>query len=531
MDNMLTYLKWRGDASFGRRPFGEVDNIVLSAVAYLDFDGIVPGNGGFVTLPDAWDAYRRRVENGMPAHKFAPVLAAMADSRRFCTAMFSHYRQLTDEEQQTQFAAVHILLEGGLTYIAFRGTDDTIVGWREDFALGSQIVPAQRMAADYLAATIQPGRRYIIGGHSKGGNLAVYGALQLPQTQLDRVLTVYNNDGPGLSADIVPAERYDRLAGKLVQFVPQFCLIGKLFPHGEPDKIVLSSAEGLLQHDIGSWQVEGDALAAVPEITSQLYVNIFDQWINSADMEQRRVFTRDFFDALEAGGARTVDQITGSGIDGFGTVLLSLAGSEPRTKIVIGKLIGSFVQNIRQIDLLEALRAREAYSGALLFALGLFCMQWPAATLTLLSAGLGAAGMGWCGYKLMQFAVRRNLTDSQKRLRVLVYLILFAGATSLFLNRRVALVSVHVVLGILLLATAVSNFRALTALPKTARGKRAWRGLVAAAALLMGVVAFTTGAELPTAYVFSLGVCLVVYGIVQTALGLYHNGERHRRRG
>lgn len=527
MDNLLTYLKWRGDASFTDHPFNEVDNIVLSAIAYLDFDGIVPAAEDAVLLSDAWQAYRQHILEGAAGHKFASVLAEMAGSRRFGQARLCWYRQKTDEREQTQFAALHIQLEDDTVYIAFRGTDDTIVGWREDFALGSEIVPAQRMAAAYLVDSMKPDRRYRIGGHSKGGNLAVYGALNLPDELLQQVCAVYNNDGPGLSADIVPKQAYDRLEGKLVQYVPQFCLIGKLFPHGEPDKIVASSADGLLQHDLDTWQVAGDQLVSVPQISSQWCVDIFQQWINDADMEQRRTFTKDFFDALQAGGAHTIDQITGNGIDSFGTVLLSLAQSEPRTKIVIGKLVRSFAQNLRQIDLLEALRARETYSGVLVFALGLFCMQWPGVTLALLSAGLGAAGMIWSGWRILKTATRRDLADAQKRLRILVLLILFAVSTSLFLNESVAMVSVHAVLGIVLLVTAVNRFSSLSTLPKGARLKRIWQMLVAVAALLLGIVALTTGAALPEIYVFSLGSCLVLYGIVQTAQGLYHNGQKN----
>ena len=194
MGNIITYLKWRGDLNFSERPFCLVDNLVLSAFVYQNLSGIVTDDKEPVTVADAYVRYQ---EKNPDKKEKTTLFSLMAGSRRFGQANLSYYREVYDEETASQFTAVHITLDDESRYIAFRGTDNTIIGWQEDFGIGSMVVPAQLMAKDYLERTMEEGKHYRIGGHSKGGNLAIFSAAQCEEKLQDQIIAVYNNDGPG----------------------------------------------------------------------------------------------------------------------------------------------------------------------------------------------------------------------------------------------------------------------------------------------------------------------------------------------
>ena len=212
MANILDYLDWRGDLTLAERGFNEVDNLLMAELCFLDFSGIVPADfSAPVFLPDAmrqYDAARPQETMGVLVPEQIPELGhKMAASRRFSDLTLCAYVSRTDEETQTQFSALTILLPDKTAYIAFRGTDDTIVGWKEDFNLAFlPVVPAQKMAAEYLsaAAAALPSHPLRVGGHSKGGNLAVYSAVFCGEAVQNQLMRVYNNDGPGFRTSLPP---------------------------------------------------------------------------------------------------------------------------------------------------------------------------------------------------------------------------------------------------------------------------------------------------------------------------------------
>lgn len=326
MGNIMTYLKWRGDLTFEERPFCEVDNLVLSKLAYLDFSHIVPGveEGNTLTLAKVSQLYYEQVRKKTCASGSSEdFLSTMAASRRYQGVLLSKLEDVEDPATQTEFTALHITLGDGTVYAAFRGTNDSLMGWREDFSMSFQLMPSQKLAAAYLEKTMDSKEcRYRVGGHSKGGNLAVYAAMLLPEEKQAQILNVYSNGGSGLCQEIIDLGQYERLQGKLVRIVPEFSVIGSLFEHEAPTKIVVSSASGLSQHDGFTWEVEGDSFTTRKELSKEakFYNEIFDQWIESADREQRETFTKDLFDALEAGGAKRRSDLPHTGFEGFESV-------------------------------------------------------------------------------------------------------------------------------------------------------------------------------------------------------------------
>ena len=207
LTDVFDYIRWRGDLSFRQDPPNEVDGLIFSALAYIRYCGELEENVNSVKLLcDAFQDFsqheesntRVRVKNDLELFK------AAANSVRFGQCALCMYKERFVPDEETQFAAVTFLLDDGSAFLAFRGTDDSLIGWKEDFNMSFQkTVPAQRLALEYAenfaAAYLMPLR---LGGHSKGGNLAVFAAAGLLPNFQNRILEVYNHDGPGLSEDV-----------------------------------------------------------------------------------------------------------------------------------------------------------------------------------------------------------------------------------------------------------------------------------------------------------------------------------------
>ena len=272
MANILDYLDWRGDLTLAERGFNEVDNLLMAELCFLDFSGIVPADfSAPAPLPEAMRAYDRlrpQETMGVLVPEQIPELGRkMAASRRFSDLTLCGYVSRIDEETQTQFSALTLLLPDKTAYIAFRGTDDTIVGWKEDFNLAFlPVVPAQRMAAAYLRAAAQalPSQPLRVGGHSKGGNLAVYSAVFCGESVQNQLMRVYNNDGPGFRTSLLGLPEHKNVADKITTILPESSVVGMLLEHEERYEVVRSTQSGLWQHDGFSWQVRGEQFPGTP---------------------------------------------------------------------------------------------------------------------------------------------------------------------------------------------------------------------------------------------------------------------------
>lgn len=528
MGNINTYLKWRGDLDFTERPFCEADNLALAILSYLDLEQIVSHDQKEISIQKAYELYQAlEIPHFTGDDSYRLMFQYMASSRRFGTAELSYYRAIFDESRSTQFAAVQIRLGDGSRYISFRGTDNSITGWEEDFRMGSEVVPAQKEATKYLNEVMAPKGAYRVGGHSKGGNLAIYASIHCREELSASILAVYNNDGPGLSSDIIPQEQFQRIDGRLRWIIPEYSVIGTLFPYGAPTRIVGSSGDGLLQHNPFTWQIEGDAFQEKKELNKscQFYADIFDTWINSADLEHRRAFTQDFFGALKAGGAKTMGEVLGGGIDGFGTILLSIVHSESRTKIVIGNFVKTFLAHCRAIDLRETFRSKAALHGGLLLLAGILLMLFPGAALRLTGTLAGGAVVFLLGRRILACSVSEDMDARQKKFRILSCLACIIAVEFLVVNKSMALISSHFILGVLLLLFA---FRTIYRAAEKTRSiqERLLMCVAAIAATLMGLVSFTKS-EQESALVFTLGTFSVAAGIVLLVRTIYRSGARH----
>ena len=254
MANIMDYLDWRGDLPLTVSPFNEVDGLILAELSFINFEGIVPppelGRG--VPLRDAAGAYFAR-HNGteidmgvLVPGRIPDLICRMAHSERFGSMLLNGYSEMIDDVREQQFAALTVELGDGSIYISYRGTDDTIVGWKEDLNLGYlEVIPSQTRALEYLGrmARQYPDARLRIGGHSKGGNLAVYAAVRTPAAVQDRILMVYNDDGPGFIKSLTGTPEHTRVADRIQTIVPQSSVVGQLLEHERNVQVVRSDAE------------------------------------------------------------------------------------------------------------------------------------------------------------------------------------------------------------------------------------------------------------------------------------------------
>lgn len=381
MADIRDYLEMRGDITLAERSFNDVDNLILSTLAYLDLTGIVPAPGerGDVSVTEACARLLELVSDvpgGLASRvrSLATVderfVRALGASERLGSARLRDYVDVRDGDRVMQFSAVTADLPTCESYVAFRGTDTTLVGWRENFILSFDVTEAQRAAASYLSHEVEGlvarGRRVRVGGHSKGGNLASYATTHCPVALHGAIVCVYNNDGPGIDRTVQPVTCRDVMGERYRGIVPAYSVVGRFFSDDEPDVIVRSSASRALQHDPLSWQVGRSAFVGAPcaDPESLVVSGAFSAWLSRLGAKDRALLTNELFDALAAGGATTFDDLF-STVGGAQRVLAALGGVDPRTaemmRGLIGELVGSTAAATRDA---VAVAAAEAASRA-----------------------------------------------------------------------------------------------------------------------------------------------------------------------
>ncbi|MBQ4600054.1 MAG: DUF2974 domain-containing protein [Oscillospiraceae bacterium] len=316
MADLFEYITWRGDIPFSQVPVNNVDALLFSALVYINFDGIVTTKpNAAIPLHSAADAFfaledtdsRIRVKNDLT------LLRTMAQSPRYRDIGLSFYQNLFIPEEETQFAALSFLLPDGSAFLAFRGTDTSLVGWKEDFNMSFQdTVPAQQEALRYTQAFAANNQMILrLGGHSKGGNLAVFAAAKCGLFLQKRIAAVFNNDGPGFTEYLMGDAGYLAMVPKIRTFIPESSIIGMLLEHEEPYRVIKSRQISLLQHEPYSWEVLGGDFIYADAMSSETVFmgNAIKSWLRSMNKEERSTFVDGVYDLLSSSGANTVDQL------------------------------------------------------------------------------------------------------------------------------------------------------------------------------------------------------------------------------
>lgn len=351
MSDMFDYLKWRGDILFSQLPLNPVDALIFSALSYIDFDGIVPETPQkSITLRKAASVLlaQPNAEGRVHVKQDLELLKAAAETKRFSSEKLTFYRSIFEAEKETQFAAVSFMLSDNTSVAAFRGTDKTLTGWKEDFNMSfCETVPAQQEALRYLEIfAANSSVPFYLSGHSKGGNLAVYAAAKSDKSVQQRILNVFNHDGPGFTESMMSDPGYLAVLPKIHTYIPQSSIVGMLLEHEEPYTVINSSKIGVMQHDPYSWKVLGNDFIRTDEITSgsRFIDRAIKNWLSGMTMEDRSNFVDTVYELLTKGGAsRPADLIQPQNVR---TYLKTLNEDESKRRIIAEEL-ASLIQSMK----------------------------------------------------------------------------------------------------------------------------------------------------------------------------------------
>ena len=348
MGNIMDYISWRGDLTFSQCPFNEVDNLILACFSYVNLDRIpaVTRQKG-IELKKLVKEFKKlhtikELEADKSFIRLAPfMMFEMAESVRFGNCVIRNYVNEIVTEAEQQFSAVEIVLDDGTSYISFRGTDDTIIGWKEDFNLSTGVVPAQERAVEYMQRISDKASGMLrVGGHSKGGNLAIYGSVMC-KSEHDKILEIYSNDGPGFSKEFQESPETAEMMPKIIRIIPEYSIIGTLLEHEKQPIIVASTSRGLLQHDGFSWEVQGPGLVRRDSLnkTALRFIEILHKWIDGMDMEQKRLLIEDLFATLQASGYENLSEVQSGGIKSLAAMVKRLDKFAPESRGMMQELL------------------------------------------------------------------------------------------------------------------------------------------------------------------------------------------------
>ena len=308
MANMFDYLTWRGDLSLSQSPFQDVDSLILSTMSYIFFDGIVAESlEERITIGEMAEQFlsRPQTEWKLRIPEDERLLRALKESDRFNNMELCGYVNKLDFQTEKQFAALTVLLGDGTVLVVYRGTDYSLVGWKENFNMCfMDDVPAQLDAVAYLIRVAEafPHMNLRVCGHSKGGNLAVYGAAMCPKEVQERICVIYNHDGPGFRETMLVREGYQNILPRMKTFLPQFSVVGMLLEQKGERIVIRSNEKGIMQHEPYSWEMIGADFVKQKELTEKSYFldSTVTRWMEGLTEEQRESFIDTIYAAVAA---------------------------------------------------------------------------------------------------------------------------------------------------------------------------------------------------------------------------------------
>lgn len=363
--DICDYIDWRGDLSFEISPFNDIDALIFSQLSYMNFTGLAPSAfDSSIKLSElakiffgSTDFEKRSDLGVLIDPKTNELLKKVGESVRFGNVEVTGFLNRYDSEKEEQFSAVSFVFDkGGVLepqkiFVAFRGTDDTLVGWKEDFNLAFlDFVPAQQDASAYLENVAESFRKaeIFVGGHSKGGNLAIFAGAFLSEKSKKNLSRIYNFDGPGFSQNSLDSDEFFSIKQLIRSVYPQFSIIGMLFHHYDSYKIVQSDEWLVMQHNPFSWFIKGTNFETKDELDlgSGIFFKSFNKWFEELLPNQREQFVETLFGLLESTNAITNSDFDRNKLKNTGKIIKAFAKLEPEIRDEAMKIAGDFVKTI-----------------------------------------------------------------------------------------------------------------------------------------------------------------------------------------
>ena len=351
-DNLFTYLKWRGDLSIQQDPLNEIDGLIFSQLSYLNLEKQVPGvdEEGCITIKEANRLYEKTNQKMLYFAENEALFDEIARSKRYGDMTLCNYVSTTDIKTQQQFAAMHVNIAPGQSFIAFRGTDSTVVGWKEDCNMSYMMpVPAQQSAVDYVERTARGIlKKYYIGGHSKGGNLAIYSAVFCNPKIQKKIAGVYSYDGPGFNRTMVNDTAYIAIKNRIHAFVPEESIIGLLMEHEEDYTVVRSEQSGILQHEALFWKIAGNKFVVAEQLhpRSQELSHAIRGFLQKVSTEEKKALVDAFFSVFEQAGLEDFRDMRGLDAKMAASLVKAAASVPKEGRELVGRLIKLLVEEM-----------------------------------------------------------------------------------------------------------------------------------------------------------------------------------------
>lgn len=354
MANIIDYVEWRGDLELKVSEFNEIDSLILNRFSYFPLDSIMKENE-IVSIKELSERFEKEDKNKMEIlwKDDADLFPIMGKSKRFGEMIALEYINKIEPETEKQFSAITVILPDNTIYVSYRGTDNTLIGWKEDLNMSFKSHTASQISAkEYLEkiAKKYPDKKIRIGGHSKGGNLVVYAAIFVSSEIQKRIINVYNNDGPGFNEDIIKLEEYKKAIDKVITYIPQDSIFGMLLNHEEKYIIVKSTNKGIMQHDVYSWQVIAKQFVKLKEITkgSKFIDKTITNWLKDLDLKTREQVIDIIFEILNSTEVTKIDDLKTSLMKNAKIILSSYKQIDSKNKKMITTTITTLLRIIKE---------------------------------------------------------------------------------------------------------------------------------------------------------------------------------------
>ena len=375
MGNINDYLLWRGDIPISSKfKFNEIDSAILARFSYLIFFKIEMNE--IETIESISEKMSNFDNDEFMYNGDKELITYLGKSDRFKNMQVTDYVRNNDKETEKQFGAITVHISEDEMYISYIGTDSTIFGWKEDFNMGfMENVPCQIAGKQYAEKIAEkyPNKKIRIGGHSKGGNVAIYSAIAISKDIQNRIIKVYNYDGPGFNKKIIEKYGNEEIISRIETYIPQDSVIGRLLNHKEKMTIILSEEKGILQHDIYSWQVLKDDLIQLSQNTdiSEDIDKTLTDWLELTTSEQRKIVIDAVFELFYSTDAKTFAEMSKNFSNNLPKVLkkygeIAKEDKESITnmiKLIVGTYINIFKE--REKAKLESIKEDYAYRSKL----------------------------------------------------------------------------------------------------------------------------------------------------------------------
>ncbi len=533
------YIGWRGDLSIQERGLTTADNLVLCFLSYVNLKSV--WNGTPLTVRQA--VHHLQKTSGIHLNilagteKSEEIVIRAAESERFGTLLIRDYVDILIPQEHIQFSATLFQLSENEFFTAYRGTDDTTAGWKEDFMITFKKTEAQQEALDFLRRhikTASPDTTFIVAGHSKGGNLAMYASVFLSEEERSRIRHIFVNDGPGFCGDVLDTSLLKQIDSITTNIIPEYCVIGKLFDPGFHDvHIVKSTASGMLQHACETWELDHGALmeAEANDPQSIWINNIMDTWVENVSMDARKQFIDQMFDAVEEENS-SFTELLKKGPIAFENILIRVIGTDKIVKHTLLEIPKSAVKETVDTKWYNRIHTlfnnkKELFTNIGFIMIGIILIIIPNHFMSLLS------GLIFGIFVVAEFAItayrlyKGKFRAEKERTRLIVCSILLALTLILIVKDNALFLLGSAVFGSALMLFALNGITtAQAAPPRTV--SRWFHSIEASILLVLGLFILIAPQDTMKWYCSSVGCLLLIDGILRFIL---HINSDHKKTG